>query len=191
MSRLYASIADGMEDVLGNLPILDQLSLASANIIAAATNQSQPPKADENVSAIAEAEAELNAFEDNKEAEPFVKPVCDLFLEVFELNRKSNWLRGRAVVVVLHQLLGGTIEKFVFVFCSVQHQPPRLMNGVLGKSASRQRPCWMRRQCWDTSSDWRMRYGLRVRLSAAEVRRHAHRRRNRRREPRPRSCWQA
>jgi sorting nexin-25 len=115
MSRLYASIADGMEDVLGNLPILDQLSLASANIIAAATNQSQPPKADENVSAIAEAEAELNAFEDNKEAEPFVKPVCDLFLEVFELNRKSNWLRGRAVVVVLHQLLGGTIEKFVFI----------------------------------------------------------------------------
>jgi len=32
-------------------------------------------------------------------------------LEVFELNRKSNWLRGRAVVVVLHQLLGGTIER--------------------------------------------------------------------------------
>jgi sorting nexin-25 len=120
MSRLYASIADGMEDVLGNLPILDQLSLASANIIAAATNQSQPPKADENISAIAEAEAELNAFEDNKEAEPFVKPVCDLFLEVFELNRKSNWLRGRAVVVVLHQLLGGTIERFVLgLFCFV------------------------------------------------------------------------
>jgi len=52
----------------------------------------------------------LNAFED-KEAEPFVKPICDLFLEVFDLNRKSNWLRGRAVVVVLHQLLGGTIER--------------------------------------------------------------------------------
>jgi len=30
---------------------------------------------------------------------------------VFELNRKSNWLRGRAVVVVLHQLLGGTVER--------------------------------------------------------------------------------
>ncbi|KAA8908447.1 PXA domain-containing protein [Sphaerosporella brunnea] len=108
MSRLYASIAD-----VGNLPILDQLSLASANIIAAATNQLQTPqpdnnnkRTDENVSAIAEAEAELNAFD-----EPFVKPVCDLFLEVFELNRKSNWLRGRAVVVVLHQLLGGTIER--------------------------------------------------------------------------------
>jgi hypothetical protein len=34
-----------------------------------------------------------------------------LFLEAFELNRGNNWLRGRAVVVVLHQLLGGTIER--------------------------------------------------------------------------------
>ena len=58
----------------------------------------------------AEAEAELDAFE-NKELEPFVKPICDIFLEVFELNRGNNWLRGRAVVVVLHQLLGGTIER--------------------------------------------------------------------------------
>jgi len=60
----------------------------------------------------AEAEAELNAFED-RELEPFVKPICDIFLEVFELNRGNNWLRGRAVVVVLHQLLGGTIERKV------------------------------------------------------------------------------
>ena len=61
----------------------------------------------------AEAEAELNAFEESKdqEMEPFVKPICDIFLEVFELNRGNNWLRGRAVVVVLHQLLGGTIER--------------------------------------------------------------------------------
>lgn len=114
MSRLYNSIADGMEDVLGNLPILDQLSLASANIIAAATNNAAQAKNSANIDvrAVAEAEAELNAFED-KEAQPFVKPICDLFLEVFELNRKSNWLRGRAVVVVLHQLLGGTIERKV------------------------------------------------------------------------------
>lgn len=60
----------------------------------------------------AEAEAELNAFED-KELEPFIKPICDIFLEIFGLNRGNNWLRGRAVVVVLHQLLGGTIERKV------------------------------------------------------------------------------
>jgi sorting nexin-25 len=34
-------------------------------------------------------------------------------LEVFELNKGNNWLRGRAAVVVLQQLLGGTIERKV------------------------------------------------------------------------------
>ncbi|KAK0742436.1 PXA domain-containing protein [Apiosordaria backusii] len=126
ISRLYDSVADGMEDILGSIPVLDQLSLAGQNLIAAATSQlSQLPLADEaSVSGTgvvlnaAEAEAELNAFENGsgttgggRELEPFVKPICDVFLEVFELNRGNNWLRGRAVVVVLHQLLGGTIER--------------------------------------------------------------------------------
>ncbi|KAF2706698.1 intermediate filament protein-like protein [Pleomassaria siparia CBS 279.74] len=124
VTRIYNSVADGMEEFLGNIPVLDQLSVAGQNLISAATNQlaanggSTPPTLPASaVLAIdpnsdAEAEAELLAFE-NKELEPFVKPICDLFLETFELNRENNWLRGRAVVVVLHQLLGGTIERKV------------------------------------------------------------------------------
>ncbi|KAL6706754.1 tRNA (guanine-N(7)-)-methyltransferase (tRNA(m7G46)-methyltransferase) [Coniothyrium glycines] len=127
VTRIYNSVADGMEEFLGNIPVLDQLSVAGQNLISAATTQlantngatAQPG----NLSASgvlvageqgtdAEAEAELLAFE-NKELEPFVKPICDLFLETFELNRENNWLRGRAVVVVLHQLLGGTVERKV------------------------------------------------------------------------------
>ncbi|SPQ27034.1 7dacb474-de41-4d35-b000-50e808d39aeb [Thermothielavioides terrestris] len=125
ISRLYDSVADGMEDILGSIPVLDQLSLAGQNLIAAATNQLQSSTTSlgglsEDAAAAAaagiggaEAEAELNAFESKDAAaeEPFVKPICDIFLEVFELNRGNNWLRGRAVVVVLHQLLGGTIER--------------------------------------------------------------------------------
>ena len=42
-----------------------------------------------------------------------MKPICDLFLETFELSKGNSWLRGRTVVVVLHQLLGGTIERKV------------------------------------------------------------------------------
>lgn len=123
VTRIYNSVTDGMEEFLGNIPVLDQLSVAGQNLISAATSQlasngvaapiiptstilSTDPTTD------AEAEAELRAFE-NRELEPFVKPICDLFLEAFELNRESNWLRGRAVVVVLHQLLGGTIERKV------------------------------------------------------------------------------
>lgn len=112
-----------MEEFLGNIPVLDQLSVAGQNLISAATTQlaASNPTADPNAPpgfeaglgvGDAEAEAELLAFE-NKELEPFVKPICDLFLETFSLNAQNNWLRGRAVVVVLHQLLGGTIERKV------------------------------------------------------------------------------
>lgn len=114
ITRFYNSVTDGMEDILGNIPVLDQLSTAGQNLLTAATSQlaTMPPLTSEDSITAAEAEAELNAFE-NRELEPFVKPICDIFLEVFELNRGNNWLRGRAVVVVLHQLLGGTIERKV------------------------------------------------------------------------------
>ncbi|CAK7226107.1 tRNA (guanine-N(7)-)-methyltransferase (tRNA(m7G46)-methyltransferase) [Sporothrix bragantina] len=128
ISRLYDSVADGMEDILGSIPVLDQLSTAGQNLIAAAASQlgggaassSQSASAQNAAAAAAaasaasaEAAAELAAATSAipEESAPFVKPICDIFLEIFELNRSNNWLRGRAVVVVLHQLLGGTIER--------------------------------------------------------------------------------
>ncbi|TKA71725.1 hypothetical protein B0A49_05731 [Cryomyces minteri] len=120
VTRIYNSVTDGMEEFLGNIPVLDQLSVAGQNLISAATAQLNVTPTNgmngmsnalaNNPATAAEAEAELSAFE-SRELEPFVKPICDLFLEVFQLNRGNNWLRGRAVVVVLHQLLGGTIER--------------------------------------------------------------------------------
>ncbi|KAF1915193.1 PXA domain-containing protein [Ampelomyces quisqualis] len=126
VSRIYNSVADGMEEFLGNIPVLDQLSLAGQNLISAATTQLASNNgattipgslASSSILGVqsntdAEAEAELLAFE-KQELPPFVKPITDLFLETFELNRENNWLRGRAVIVVLHQLLGGTIERKV------------------------------------------------------------------------------
>lgn len=114
MTRFYDSVTDGVDDILGNIPVLDQISVAGQSLIAAATSQlnAMPLSVNEETFPAAEAEAELNAFE-NKELEPFIKPICDIFLEVFELNRGNNWLRGRAAVVVLQQLLGGTIERKV------------------------------------------------------------------------------
>ena len=115
VSRIYNSVTDGMDEFLGNIPVLDQLSIAGQNLISAATNQYNTlanTPIDETRSPItsSEAQAELEAFE-NRELEPFVKPICDIFLELFEFNRGQSWLRGRAVVVVLHQLLGGTVER--------------------------------------------------------------------------------
>jgi len=118
ITRFYNSVTDGMEDILGSIPVLDQISVAGQNLLSAATSQMNlstiPATVSEDPLTAAETQAELNAFENaNKDVEPFVKPICDIFLEVFELNNGNNWLRGRAVVVVLHQLLGGTIERKV------------------------------------------------------------------------------
>lgn len=130
ISRIYNSVTDGMDEFLGNVPVLDQLSIAGQNLISAATSQfnTMPsagngvplPIAPEDPIQTAEARAELLAFEPNPtntnradQLEPFVKPICDIFLETFDLQRGNNWLRGRAVVVVLHQLLGGTVERKV------------------------------------------------------------------------------
>lgn len=60
----------------------------------------------------AEGEAELNAFE-KQELEPFIKPICHIFIDIFEPGQGNNWLSCRAAVVVLHQLLGGTTERKV------------------------------------------------------------------------------
>ena len=130
ISRIYNSVTDGMDEFLGNVPVLDQLSIAGQNLISAATSQfntMQPtgsgnplPIAPEDPIQTSEARAELLAFDPNisntnraDQLEPFVKPICDIFLESFDLQRGNNWLRGRAVVVVLHQLLGGTVERKV------------------------------------------------------------------------------
>ncbi len=134
ISRIYNSVTDGMDEFLGNVPVLDQLSIAGQNLISAATSQfntmpttnssgNSLPIAPEDPIQTDDARAELLAFEPNAnntsradQLEPFVKPICDIFLETFDLQRGNNWLRGRAVVVVLHQLLGGTVERKVREF---------------------------------------------------------------------------
>lgn len=42
----------------------------------------------------------------------FTAPICDLFIEVFDLD-ESSWLKRQAIVVILQQFLGSTIERYV------------------------------------------------------------------------------
>lgn len=41
----------------------------------------------------------------------FTEPLCGLFIEMFELKEKNNWLRRQAVMIILQQILGGAIER--------------------------------------------------------------------------------
>ncbi|KAK4703178.1 sorting nexin-25, partial [Phenoliferia sp. Uapishka_3] len=41
----------------------------------------------------------------------FTAPICELFVTLFELKEKNNWLRRQAILIILQQILGGTIER--------------------------------------------------------------------------------
>lgn len=41
----------------------------------------------------------------------FTAPICDTFVELFHLKDRSQWLRRQTILIVLQQVLGGTIER--------------------------------------------------------------------------------
>ncbi|EMG49023.1 hypothetical protein G210_0303 [Candida maltosa Xu316] len=64
---------------------------------------------------IKDMETELKQFDESASTKaPFVKPICDLLITVFKLHSSKSWLRGRALVVILQQILGTTVEKKVY-----------------------------------------------------------------------------
>jgi sorting nexin-25 len=56
----------------------------------------------------------LKPLEGETSTSTFSAPICDLVLAIFELDKKNNWLRRQAIVIILQQVLGGTIEWYVF-----------------------------------------------------------------------------
>lgn len=118
--RKYNSVMVGMRGTMGNDTVLDQFSAAGASLASATADQlyTLPQAAVKEPSTPAEVEAELNAFE-SRELEPFVKPICEFFLEIFNLKRGHSWLRGRTVAVVLRQLLGGIVERKVREYAKI------------------------------------------------------------------------
>ncbi|KAL4253565.1 sorting nexin family protein [Abortiporus biennis] len=54
---------------------------------------------------------DLKPLEGETSTSSFTSPICDLILAVFELDKKNNWLRRQAIVIILQQVLGTTIER--------------------------------------------------------------------------------
>lgn len=52
----------------------------------------------------------LQPLDGESAAGSFTAPICDLFIELFDL-KENNWLRRQAIVLILQQVLGGTIER--------------------------------------------------------------------------------
>lgn len=120
-----------MSETMGNDAVLDHISATGATPVSVTTDQpcTLPHTAVKELSGATEAEVELNAFE-SRELETFVKPICDLFLEIFNLKRGHSWLRGRTVVVVLRQLLGGIVERKVREYAKILVQEESIIGYI-------------------------------------------------------------
>ena len=57
---------------------------------------------------------DLKPLEGETSTSTFSSPICDFILAVFQLDKKNNWLRRQAIVIILQQVLGDTIERCVF-----------------------------------------------------------------------------
>lgn len=57
---------------------------------------------------------DLKPLEGETGSSTFSSPICDLILAVFELDKSNNWLRRQAIVIILQQVLGGTIERWAY-----------------------------------------------------------------------------
>lgn len=87
---------------------------------------------------------ELNFYEDERhfftdsgypfysQNKSFVKQICDLFISLFALNKaNAGWLRGRAIITVLQQLLGSTIEKYIKVSIQKLRSEDQVLEAVI------------------------------------------------------------
>ncbi|GAC95253.1 possible intermediate filament protein [Pseudozyma hubeiensis SY62] len=66
----------------------------------------------------------------------WTEPICDLFTELFELHEKNNWLRRQAIVILLQQLFGSTVERKIRETFSAALSPPSISGYVLAFKAS-------------------------------------------------------
>lgn len=74
---------------------------------------------DEVIHNVKEMQSELKQFDEvglsnEGSNQVFVKPICDILISIFRLNSSKSWLRGRALLVILQQIFGTTIEKKVY-----------------------------------------------------------------------------
>ncbi|OCF31087.1 hypothetical protein I316_07218 [Kwoniella heveanensis BCC8398] len=70
------------------------------------------PMAAAGVGSSANAQGPVHAMGGESGTNSFTAPICDLFIEIFDL-KENNWLRRQAIVVILQQFLGSTIERKV------------------------------------------------------------------------------
>ncbi|KAH9947121.1 PXA domain-containing protein [Amylocystis lapponica] len=122
---MYQSVAESLDDMFFGPSMLDVIiqrlttqaaefagivgtAMHDEDLVAQALRASGKSTSED---AILHLSGDLKPLEGETSSSTFSSPICDLVLAVFELDKKNNWLRRQAIVIILQQVLGGTIER--------------------------------------------------------------------------------
>ncbi|KAJ7161278.1 PhoX domain-containing protein [Mycena crocata] len=125
VKTVYRSVTESIDDMFFGPSMLDVMiqrltrqaaefagivgsGINDVDLVAQALNASGKTSSE---AALMELSGDLKPLEGETSTSTFSAPICDLLLAVFELNKTNNWLRRQAVVIILQQVLGGTIER--------------------------------------------------------------------------------
>ncbi|KAG8219562.1 PhoX domain-containing protein [Butyriboletus roseoflavus] len=70
---------------------------------------------------------DLKPLDGETSTSSFSAPICDLVLAIFELHTKNNWLRRQAIVIILQQVFGDTIEQKIRQSIQSQFEESRIL----------------------------------------------------------------
>ncbi|KAI6047889.1 PhoX domain-containing protein [Pisolithus marmoratus] len=124
---MYRSVTESIDDMFFGPSMLDVIiqrltrqAASLAGIAGSAVNDeelvAQALKAlgkITSVDSLMQMSGDLKPLDGETSSSSFSAPICDLVLAVFELDKKNNWLRRQAIVIILQQVLGDTIERKV------------------------------------------------------------------------------
>ena len=123
---MYRSLTESIDDMIFGQSMLDVMisrltrqAAEFAGIVGAAVNDedlvTQALRASGKAApeeTLLQLPGDLKPLGGETSSSSFTGPICDLILAVFELDAKNNWLRRQAIVIILQQVLGDTIERY-------------------------------------------------------------------------------
>lgn len=127
MQTMYHSVAESIDDMFFGPSMLEVMiqrlttqtaefvgivgtAIHDEDLVAQALRASKTTNED----SLLQLSGDLKPLEGETSTSGFSSPICDLILAVFELDKPNNWLRRQAIVIILQQVLGSTIERYVY-----------------------------------------------------------------------------
>lgn len=126
--NLFRTVTSGVDDFFGGPSMLDTLILRLSQQAAdfAAGTGSIAQQSEDLIASVlggsaANNDAPMDLLSLSAGLQPvegegltyFTAPIANLLVQVFDLKDKGSWLRRQAIVIILQQVLGGTIERKV------------------------------------------------------------------------------